>query len=231
MTDAAVPANYQLKHFKYSSHYWILKILADEKRPLRILDVGTADGYMGAILKKQGHYLIGVERNTKLAAAARLHYDRFHHVDIEEFDFPYHEEFDYILFADVLEHLRDPAAVIGRSLGALKPTGKVILSVPNVANFVVRMGLLFGRFDYGDRGILDRTHLRFFTLASARRMIADLSCQVVDIFATPVPVQMVFPITNHVIFAPLHETHYLLTLLWKTMFAYQFVVRARPMSD
>jgi len=205
-------------------------MLADETRPLRILDVGTAGGYLGASLKKQGHYLIGVERDEKLAAAARLHYDHFHQVDIEEFDFPYRNEFDYILFADVLEHLRDPAVIIGRSLGALKRTGKIILSVPNVANFVVRMSLLLGRFDYCDRGILDRTHLRFFTLASLRSMISNLSCQVVDVFATPAPVQIVFPIADHAVFAPLHEAHYLLTLLWKTMFAYQFVARAAPMS-
>ena len=205
-------------------------MLADDKRPLRILDVGTADGYLGASLKKQGHYLIGVERDAKLAAAARPHYDHFHQVDIEEFDFPYRNEFDYILFADVLEHLRDPAAIIGRSLGALKQTGEIILSVPNVANFVIRMSLLLGRFDYGDRGILDRTHLRFFTLASLRSMIADLSCQVVNVCPAPVPVQIVFPITNHVLFAPLHETHYLLTRLWKRLLAYQFVVRVTPMS-
>ena len=103
---------YQFKKFKYNSHYRILKILSRANRRLRILDVGTADGYLGAVLKAQGHWLAGVEREGESAARAKSHYDDFHYADIEKFDFPYREEFDYILFADVLEHLRDaPAAV------------------------------------------------------------------------------------------------------------------------
>ena len=93
------------------------------------------------------------------------------------------------------------------------------------------MSLLFGRFEYNDRGILDRTHLRFFTLASLRRMIEELPCQIFEVFATPIPMQLVFPFTHHKIFTPLHEIHFLLTLLWKTMVAYQFVVRASPIND
>ena len=76
--------------------------------------------------------------------------------NIEDFDFPYKEEFDFILFADVLEHLKDPKIVLQRSLPALKRTGEIIVSVPNIANIVIRLSLLTGRFDYCDRGILDR---------------------------------------------------------------------------
>ena len=161
---AALP--YQFKDFKYNSHYRILNILARDHRQLRILDVGTADGYLGAILKAQGHWLAGVEREGEAAERARVHYDDFHCADLESFDFPYGAEFDYILFADVLEHLRDPEAVLKRALTCLKVGGAVIVSVPNVANLVMRLSLLCGRFDYAERGILDRTHLRFFTLAS-----------------------------------------------------------------
>jgi len=69
---------YQLKDFKYNSHYWILKLLSEAKQPLRILDIGTADGYLGAILKDRGHYLVGVENDEALAIRARCHYNQFY---------------------------------------------------------------------------------------------------------------------------------------------------------
>jgi 2-polyprenyl-3-methyl-5-hydroxy-6-metoxy-1,4-benzoquinol methylase len=207
-----------------------LEFLSRAKRPSRILDVGAANGYLGAILKERRHYLVGVEREGALADEAKGHYDVFHHTDIEDFDFPYRDEFDCVLFADVLEHLRDPAAVLRRSLPCLKKTGHIIVSVPNIANFVIRMSLLFGRFEYHERGILDRTHLRFFTLASLKRMLNECGCDIIETVATPIPVQLVIPVTNHKLFAPLHEFHYLIVRMWKRLFAYQFVLRATPNS-
>ncbi|MEA2659827.1 MAG: hypothetical protein QOF64_2426 [Candidatus Binatota bacterium] len=221
----------QLKHVNDSSHYWIVKLLNRGSRPLSILDVGGADGYLGAILKKQGHHVIGVEADPARAKKAMGSYDRVHLADIETFDFPYLEEFDLILFADVLEHLREPSAVLRRALPCLKQNGEIIVSVPNVANFIIRIGLLLGRFEYTDRGILDRTHLRFFTLASLRRMLTDDGWAIVEIRVTPLPVQLVMPATDKKIFLPLHEVHYGIVRLWKTVFAYQFVVRALRTSS
>jgi hypothetical protein len=132
------------------------------------------------------------------------------------------------LFADVLEHLRDPAAVLLRCIPALKESGKIIISVPNVANIIVRLSLVFGKFDYTDRGILDRTHLRFFTLRSLKKMMSEVSCGVLRVIPTPLPVQIVFPFTVSNFFAPLHEAFYVLTQSWKTVFAYQFVIMAAP---
>jgi len=222
------PGRYGLKSFKYSSHYWVLKLLSAESGPLRILDVGTSDGYIGAMLQGRGHYVVGIERHGETAEKARQHYDSFHVGDIEQFEFPYREEFDYILFADILEHLRDPTTVLRRSLPSLRESGKIIVSVPNIANFVIRLCLLFGRFDYMDRGILDTTHLRFFTLTSLKKMMLEASCRIIEVVPTPLPVQTVFPVTEKRVFAPLHEAHYALVRLWKTMFAYQFVVKAAP---
>lgn len=219
-------ARYEFKHFKYSSHYWILKFISEKRPPLRILDVGTAEGYLGAILNQQGHSVHGVERDPVMSEKARSYYDSFYVSDLERFSFPYQQEFDYILLADVLEHVREPAAVLERSLSCLKPKGEVIVSVPNVAHIFVRLSLLFGRFDYADRGILDRTHLRFFTLRSARKMIEEASCRILEGAVTPLPLQLVFPSTDRQICAPLHEINYLIAALWKTSFAYQFVLRA-----
>lgn len=222
----APPFSYELKRFKYNSHYWILKLVEEAKRPMRILDVGTADGYLGAILKARGHYVAGLDYDPRVVEKARPIYDRFYQADVERFEFPERSEYDCIIFADVLEHLPDPAAVLRRCVRSLKPGGKIIISVPNAANIVVRLSLLFGRFEYGDRGILDRTHLRFFTRKTFTKLLQESGLHVRQMFATPIPVQLVWPVTNRQFFAPLHDCHYLLVRLWKTLLAYQFVVQA-----
>ena len=140
-------------------------------------------------------------------------------------------EFDYMLFADILEHLRDPISVLRRSLPSLKESGKIIVSIPNVANIVIRLSLLFGRFDYAERGILDKSHLQFYTLASLRRMMDEASCRILEVVPTPLPVQLVLPVTEEKVFVPMHELHYLLVRSWKGLFAYQFVVRATPVRS
>ena len=80
-------------------------------------------------------------------------------------------DFDLLLFGDVIEHTRDPLAILREAGALLAPRGQVIVSVPNVANLRVRLGLARGRFDYTESGILDKTHLRFFTLRSARELM------------------------------------------------------------
>ncbi|MBZ5501081.1 MAG: class I SAM-dependent methyltransferase [Acidobacteriia bacterium] len=219
---------YEYKAFKYSSHDWILKLVPSENKRLRILDVGTAGGYLGKALRARGHSVSGIENDAARAEQAKGYYDSLQVADLETYDFPYRDEFDYILFADVLEHLRDPAAVLRRCLPALKNSGKLIISVPNVANVVIRLSLLFGRFDYMDRGILDRTHLRFFTRRSLIAMLREASCEVGGLVATPLPWQLVLPFTGQKVFAPLHEALYLLTRCWKAGLGYQFVITAAP---
>lgn len=219
---------YEWKAFRCSSHYWILKLLDRERAPVRILDVGTASGYLGKFLTGRGHHVTGIEKDPVTAEEARDYYDSFYVADIEVFDFSGRGEFDYILFADVLEHVRDPAAVLRRYLPALKESGKIIISVPNVANIVVRLSLLFGTFDYVDRGILDRTHLRFFTLRSLKRMMSEVSCGVREVIPTSLPIQIVFPFTDNKFFWLLHEGLHLLTRSCKTLLAYQFVIAAVP---
>lgn len=221
-------SRYEFKPFKYSSHFWILNALLRERKPVKILDVGTASGYLGKIWRASGHYVAGIEYDAATAEKARGYYDAFQVADIEKFAFSYRQEFDYIVFADVLEHLRDPAAVLRRCIPALKESGKIIISVPNIANWIIRLGLLLGKFDYMDRGILDRTHLRFFTMRSLNQLMSEVSCKVLETIPTPLPVQLVLPFTRSKFFTPLHEAHYALTRCWKPFFAYQFVIVAAP---
>ena len=236
MSDSTSHATvYELKPFKYSSHYWILNLLEREQAPLKILDVGTASGYLGKILGGKGHSVTGIEYDVATAERARPFYDSFELADLESFAFPYRDEFDYILFADVLEHLRDPEAVLRRCIPALKESGKIIISVPNIANILIRMSLLLGKFDYMERGILDRTHLRFFTLRSLKKMMAEVDCRVLGVIPTPLPMQIVISSTAKPAFAPVHELINALTRCWKKAFAYQFVIVAasshRQISD
>ena len=219
---------YRLKTFKYNSHYWILKFLAGIRKPSHILDLGAADGYLGAILSQQGHRVVGIESDVQLAAKARPHYKNIYVADLEKFDFSQCGQFDYVLLADVLEHLRDPVSLLRRVEQCLGDGGEIILSLPNVAHLFVRLSLLFGRFEYQDRGILDRTHLRFFTLATLKRMVDEASFRILELRPTPAPVQLVFPWVDGALFAPLHELHFCAVKLCKTTLAYQFVVRAAP---
>jgi SAM-dependent methyltransferase len=97
------------------------------------------------------------------------------------------ELFDAITFGDVLEHLRDPLATLRAAVRQLKPSGVIAISVPNIAHGDVRMALLKGDFPYRETGLLDRTHLRFFTKASLREMIREAGLVLMETRRTVVP--------------------------------------------
>jgi 2-polyprenyl-3-methyl-5-hydroxy-6-metoxy-1,4-benzoquinol methylase len=140
----------------------------------RVLELGCATGYMSEVLAKRlGCAVTGLELFPEAAAVAREHCQRVLVGDAETFDFERalgRERFDVVLFADVLEHLRDPEAVLRRIGPLLVEGGAAVASIPNVAHGSVRLALLGGEFRYGQTGLLDRTHLRFFT----RESIQDL---------------------------------------------------------
>ncbi len=157
-----------------------------------VLDVGCGAGALGAALKRQGVLqVIGVEADPKAAEAARKVLDRVHLGDIEDLGLPYPPEtFDWIVLADILEHLRGPWGVVKRLTPLLTPHGRVIASLPNVRHWSVLRGLLEGEWTYLPAGILDRGHLRFFTLRSGRALLeaADLTViQILPICSGSVP--------------------------------------------
>lgn len=221
-------SRYEIKDFCGSSHDLILRLLARQGRRLRILEIGTADGLLTRLMAQQGHRIVGVESDTAAAVTARAFCEELYCEDIEGLELPSGEPFDCVLLADVLEHLREPATVLRRLRPALAPRGRIIVSVPNVAHLAVRLGLLLGRFQYADRGILDRDHLRFFTLGSLLAMLNECGFRPLRVLATPAPLQIVFPVTRHPAFLPLHWLHMAAVACWRTLLAYQFVVVARP---
>jgi SAM-dependent methyltransferase len=138
-------------------------------------------------------------------------------------------QFDVIVYADILEHLRNPLNVFTGFNRYLRPDGLVIVSVPNFAHLWVRLNLLFGRFEYADRGILDRTHLRFFTLRSFQRFLWDAGLKEDEVIATPVPLLLAVPRRYHGGWLrALHALNAVVAKCWRTMFGFQFVAMAHP---
>lgn len=132
----------------------------------RVLDVGCAAGEVGAALKIQGraHEVVGLELSPDAAAVAREQLDDVIVGDIETLEIPYPDGyFDVLLYADVLEHLRNPWSVLERQRALLRPGGLVVASLPNIGHYSTLLMLLRQQWRYQDLGIMDYTHLRFFT--------------------------------------------------------------------
>ena len=141
----------------------------------RVLDVGCGAGTFGVNLKKtHGCEVWGVEPDGKSFEKAAAQLDRaFHGFFDAQTGLP-EKYFDCIFFNDVLEHMVDPAAALRLARGLLAPGGKIIASIPNIAHFPTVWHLVFGgEWRYAERGILDRTHLRFFTRGSIAELFSE----------------------------------------------------------
>jgi 2-polyprenyl-3-methyl-5-hydroxy-6-metoxy-1,4-benzoquinol methylase len=175
----AATADTSSPHFKYtryddsvgSTHNLVVELVPEGSS---VLEFGCATGYMSDVLAtRRGCRVTGIELDPEAAAEAKAHCERVIVGDAEILDLDEHlgdERFDAVLFADVLEHLRDPAAMLRRVRPFVAEGGAVVASIPNVAHVSVRLALLSGEFRYRDIGLLDDTHLRFFT----RESIVDL---------------------------------------------------------
>ena len=164
-----------------------------------------------------------------MADIARRYCTRMLEGNVETLDFDELGRYDAILLGDVLEHLRNPRAILEKLAGKLKPGGKILISLPNIANIWVRLNLLLGRFNYSRVGILDETHLRFFTLKSARQLAADSGLDVISTGVTPIPLPLILPATSTGRpLSFLHVLNWALTKLRKTLLGYQFILVCRP---
>jgi 2-polyprenyl-3-methyl-5-hydroxy-6-metoxy-1,4-benzoquinol methylase len=141
----------------------------------RVLEVGTASGYLGEYLVAEKKCeLYGIEPVIDLYNDAQSSgYTKLYNKTVEEVvaEGGLSGQFDVILCGDVLEHMVDPSGTLAQLKKYLKPTGRVVISVPNIAHYSVRRSLLCGRFDRTETGIMDATHLQFFTKKTAKEMI------------------------------------------------------------
>ena len=167
----------------------IPEILRGQPRGLRVLDVGCGSGVHGAELNRiLGHRVVGVDLSASSVAKASVRLAEAYVADVtrpELYPFYNQQRFDLIVFSDILEHLYDPHDVLTRHFALLAPGGLILISLPNVAIWNVRLALLTGRFEYTDTGTLDRTHIRFFTRRSFARLSASANLSTRERRITP----------------------------------------------
>ncbi|MBF0426875.1 MAG: class I SAM-dependent methyltransferase [Magnetococcales bacterium] len=149
-----------------------------------VLEVGCGAGLAGKALKGRGvHRVVGIELNPEAAEMARQHLDAVHTGDVATLPLEFAPgEFDTMVFADVLEHLVDPVGVLKRLRPFLSPRGVIVASIPNIRYYAMLNHVIEGNWTYADSGILDRTHLRFFTIREMVNMLSAGGFKLTDVF-------------------------------------------------
>jgi SAM-dependent methyltransferase len=223
---------YTFKTSPYSSHSLLLRALNREGAGQTVLDVGCGSGYLGSVLAERGYKVTGIER----AGCYREPFPesiRLIEADLED-GLPdlTPDSFDYVLCADILEHLRDPGGLLRQLRKVLRPGGLLIASLPNSGNVYFRLNILAGRFPQSDKGLFDRTHLRYYMWSGWDGLFRDSGWNIRTVESTAIPVGLtVAPKWEH---SPLVRTAeqicYVLAKIRKTLFAYQFVVTACPIN-
>ena len=144
-----------------------------------VLDIGCGAGDNAALLKSMNHEcdIFGITYSASEAALAQKHMTKCWTIDVEENlpDDLSNQTFDALIFSHILEHLRDPAEVVVRFSRLLRRGGQVLIAVPNVLSFPTRLQFLLGNFLYQPSGVLDDTHLRFFTFFTADQYLLSES--------------------------------------------------------
>jgi methionine biosynthesis protein MetW len=169
---------------KDSSHTMIAELVGRGKR---VLDVGCAAGDLAAVLAEHRCQVTGIEIDPEAARQAEKRCERVIVGDVENLDLGEEldgESFDVIVFGDALEHLKDPLRTLARLKPFLRPEGYVVASIPNVAHGSVRLALMQGKFQYSSLGLLDYTHLRFFTRDSIEQLFEDAGFLVTELRRT-----------------------------------------------
>ncbi|MBV9745841.1 MAG: methyltransferase domain-containing protein, partial [Acidobacteriia bacterium] len=220
--------HYPIKRAKHSSHYYVQRLVGTGHD---VLDIGCGEGFFAAELAKNGNRTAGIDALSAPQVASAL--EQYVRADLESGIEPALERlevrrFDYILLLDVLEHLRRPERILCQAARALKDNGRIVVSVPNVANITVRLMLLFGRFNYKERGILDRTHLRFYTHRTARRLVEEAGYEIVEKKATVMPIELVLGLApENPLMRACNATLAALTRLMPGLLGYQVILVAR----
>lgn len=209
----------QSSYYAHANPFFI-RAVASHGAPAEILDVGCWNGTLGkALIAATGSTVDGIERDPEQAAVAEAAGYRRVAVANLDLEIPSSSSrYDFVLFGDVLEHLVNPQVVLETLAGRTRPGGRVLVSLPNIAFAVNRLTHLIGRWDYRDYGILDRTHLRFYTRRTMVDMLESAGLEVlaingyVGLYKQP-----------WLIRAPLR----MLGRLWPSLFAIQIVLEAR----
>ncbi len=179
---------YALKRGRYSAHDYASRLVGTGQR---VLEIGCSDGAFGRELAHAGNHVTGIDRAANVPEDSG--YEEVLDADLERglgaLSRLAGDRFDRILLLDRLEHLRDPSNLLEDCRRLLDERGKLIVSVPNAVNFTVRLMVLFGAFRYADRGILDWSHLRFFTRRSVRTLLEKYGYRITGAHYTIIPLE------------------------------------------
>ena len=221
---------YELKESRSSSHGRILAWLSGRRR-LRILDLGCSDGALAQRLRALGHSVTGVDVEEHPGVLQRV--DRFVGADLDSgLPAEVGADYDVVLAADVLEHVRHPDRLLADAAERLVAGGTVIASVPNFGHWYPRVRVALGRFDYDRRGILDRDHVRFFTRSSFERLVEAAGLTVRRREAVGLPVDVLDrgrarPGTD--VGGIIESIDKVAVTAVPTLFAYQFLFELEPL--
>lgn len=211
---------YPFKASPYSSHALLLAELPARGEGRRVLDIGCGYGHLGEILAGRGYRVTGVDM-PGIEHSPSIEYIP---ADLDRGLPNTDGAFDFILCADVLEHLRDPLGMLrecGRRLGR---GGALIGSLPNSGHAYFRLQVLLGRFPQHDRGLFDRTHLRFYTWQGWVELFNRAGFRIETVRCAGVPIREALP--GLPLVGAFEWLSFASARAWKKMFAYQFIVRA-----
>jgi SAM-dependent methyltransferase len=222
VTSKAAAAQYRLNTSRYGSHMRLLEALPMEGRGRRILDVGCSGGYFASLLAERGFEVTGIERADGHGGDIPRNVRLVEH-DLEQGLPPLDGRFAFIICADVLEHLRDPGALLRGLNGILEPDGRIVASLPNSGNLYFRLVVLSGRFPKHDRGLFDRTHVQFMMWNDWAGLFEGAGYRIESVRSTPLPFSLAWPALRP--FTEAVEWMWIgFAKLWKRLFAYQFVI-------
>jgi 2-polyprenyl-3-methyl-5-hydroxy-6-metoxy-1,4-benzoquinol methylase len=197
-----------------------------------VLDVGAAQGIMGVLLRDTGLELDAIEPHPQWAESARAVYRNVFDRTIECADDVPDGMYPVIVCGDVLEHVVDPVAALEKLKRMATPDARFIISIPNVAHVAVRFMLLLGFFPRMQRGILDKTHLHFFTRRTASQMLGEAGLRVERTSATPVPLDELWRGgEGTILFKLLMGIQHGFVRMLPTLFGYQWIFVARRADE
>jgi 2-polyprenyl-3-methyl-5-hydroxy-6-metoxy-1,4-benzoquinol methylase len=220
--------NYPFKESRYSSHYYFQRLTASSQA---VLDIGCGEGFMAEKLVERGNRVTGIDRLDRPRKTDL--FEQYISADLSHglggaVEQLRGKKFDKILLMDVLEHLVEPEKLLQDVRPLLKSSGQLLVSVPNIANVTIRLALAFGSFKYTERGILDKTHLRWFTRKTAHRILEANGYEVLDQKMTVMPVELVLGLSPRNPFMRFATGLLaLLTAIMPSLLGYQTVLVAR----
>jgi SAM-dependent methyltransferase len=217
------PEEYSFKEGDGSSHAVMLEML-DGEEPCRILDVGCSGGLLAAKLRERGHHVVGVD--IAEVGNVRKNTDDFYVGNLEHgLPDEVGDDFDVVIAGDVIEHLSRPTVALRELSRVVRPGGQMIISVPNFGHWYPRLRVVTGSFGYDRRGILDDTHLRFFTRRLIRRTVTRAGLDILEERTTGLP------LGEGLLSRVVKGIDRMLRRLRPTMFAYQNVLRLQPHAE